>query len=93
VEQGLETLSDEDILEKAKIENRIILTVDLDFGNLLAIQKASFPSVILFRLGNQYYSLINERITLVLQNYSEILKTGAIVSITDQTIRVKKLPI
>jgi predicted nuclease of predicted toxin-antitoxin system len=37
LEQGLEKLTDEQILEKARQEGRIILTVDLDFGTLLAI--------------------------------------------------------
>lgn len=35
-EQKLERLPDPDILEKAKREHRIIITFDLDFGDLLA---------------------------------------------------------
>lgn len=35
-EQGLERLSDNLIMAKAKSENRIVLTFDLDFGDLLA---------------------------------------------------------
>ncbi len=38
-EQGLQRLADEDILMKAKTEERIILTMDLDFTNLLAWNK------------------------------------------------------
>ena len=36
-EQGLERLSDSLIMSKAKSENRIVLTFDLDFGDLLAL--------------------------------------------------------
>jgi predicted nuclease of predicted toxin-antitoxin system len=36
-EQGLERLSDEAILSKARKEERVVLTLDLDFSYLLAI--------------------------------------------------------
>jgi predicted nuclease of predicted toxin-antitoxin system len=36
-EQGLERLSDEAILSKACKEERVVLTLDLDFSYLLAI--------------------------------------------------------
>ncbi|HEY9702480.1 MAG TPA: DUF5615 family PIN-like protein, partial [Allocoleopsis sp.] len=49
-EQGLERLSDTLIMSKAKSENRIVLTFDLDFGDLLAYSGDSLPSVIIFRL-------------------------------------------
>lgn len=58
-EQGLQKLDDEDILIKAKTEERIILTMDLDFTNLLAWSKDTLPSVIIFRLGNENYDKIN----------------------------------
>ncbi len=35
LEQGLYKLSDADVLEKARVENRVLLTMDLDFGYLL----------------------------------------------------------
>ena len=49
-EQGLERLGDNLIMAKAKSENRIVLTFDLDFGDLLAFSGDSLPSVIIFRL-------------------------------------------
>lgn len=52
VDEGLERLADDEILIKARFERRILLTVDLDFGYLLAVSGATLPSVILFRLGN-----------------------------------------
>ena len=46
-EQGLERISDRAILLKAQDEQRIILTVDLDFGFLLATTKI-FPALFYF---------------------------------------------
>ncbi len=46
IEQNLERMPDPNILEKAQQEGRILLTVDLDFAQLLAISGQSLPSVI-----------------------------------------------
>ncbi len=48
-DQKLQTIPDKEILTKAEIENRIILTCDLDFRTLLSFSKESLPSVIIFR--------------------------------------------
>lgn len=93
IEQKLEKLEDEDILIKAQNEQRIILTVDLDFGFLLAIDQSSFPSVILFRLGNESREVIEARLTEVLEQCQNELLTGAIISVSDDTFRVRNLPI
>ncbi|WP_373276077.1 DUF5615 family PIN-like protein [Microcystis aeruginosa] len=71
----------------------MILTVDLDFSQLLAISVDNLPSVILFRLGNENYNLINQRLTIVLRDCTKALKTGAIVSVTDRIFRIRLLPI
>ncbi|CCI09744.1 MAG: DUF5615 family PIN-like protein [Microcystis sp.] len=92
-DEGLQTLSDQEILAKAKREKRIILTVDLDFSQLLAISGDNLPSVILFRLGNENYNLINQRLTIVLRDCTKALKTGAIVSVTDRIFRIRLLSI
>ncbi|GET36003.1 DUF5615 family PIN-like protein [Microseira wollei] len=49
IEEGLERLEDSLILEKARLEGRIVLTFDLDFGDLLAASGDALPSVIIFR--------------------------------------------
>jgi predicted nuclease of predicted toxin-antitoxin system len=93
IEERLEKSSDEQILVKARNEGRIILTVDLDFGSLLAMTKVSFPSVILFRLGNESRELIQQRLEAVLNQCREDLEAGAIISVSDEAFRIRKLPI
>ncbi|YAF95534.1 MAG: DUF5615 family PIN-like protein [Nodularia sp. CChRGM 3473] len=92
-DQGLQKLPDNQILIKARIEDRILLTVDLDFAQLLAVSGDSLPSVILFRLGNQNYNAINKRLTEVLRECQEDLEIGAIISVSNETFRVRQLPI
>ena len=50
MDEGLNRLPDGDILQKARQENRILLTHDLDFGELLAASGGELPIVIIFRL-------------------------------------------
>lgn len=67
--------------------------MDLDFGYLLAVSGAELPSVILFRLGNESYQIIHERLNEVLSLCAGDLKAGAIISVTDEAFRVRRLPI
>lgn len=91
--RGLQKLPDDKILDVARNEGRIILTVDLDFAQLLAVSRESLPSVILFRLGNENYDEINKRLTEILNNCQEDLETGAIISVNNETFRVRRFPI
>ncbi|MEM9542511.1 MAG: DUF5615 family PIN-like protein [Cyanobacteria bacterium P01_E01_bin.42] len=92
-EEGLQRLPDEEIIIKANAERRIILTLDLDFSRLLALSGEQFPSVILFRLGNEDYHIINDRLQDVFACCAEDLQEGAIVSVSSESLRVRKLPI
>ncbi len=92
-EEGLEKLEDQDAVTKAKYEKRIVLTVDLDFGYLLAISGAILPSVILFRLGNESREVIEEYLGDILTQCSSELKAGAIISVRNDGFRVRLLPI
>lgn len=93
VDEGLERLPDDEILVKARLEGRILLTVDLDFGYLLAVSGATLPSVILFRLGNESYEIINEHLAEVLNRFEPDLTAGAIISVSNRDFRVRQLPI
>ena len=92
-DRGLQKLPDDEIFALALVEQRVILTIDLDFAQLLAISQQALPSVILFGLGNENYDEINQRLIEVLDNCQQVLETGAIVSVNNETFRVKKLPI
>jgi len=92
-DEDLQRLPDNEILIKARTEERILLTVDLDFAQLLAVSGDNLPSVILFRLGNENYDVINERLTQVLNECQEDLEVGAIISVSNESFRVRRLPI
>jgi len=92
-DEGLDRLSDANILAKALSEGRIVLTHDLDFGELVAASKAQLPSVITFRLRNMAADHVNRYLEIILANHQHYLETGAVISVTERQIRVRSLPI
>lgn len=92
-EQGLHRYADERVLAKAEAEQRILLTFDLDFGELLALSGGRAPSVVLFRLRNTRADRVWERLTQALESAEEELVRGAVVVVGDQAIRIRRLPI
>lgn len=92
-EEGLQRLPDDQILEMARGENRIVLTFDLDFGDLLAAGGHRLPSVIIFRLHDQTPASVNPKLFSLLAEREEELKAGAIVIVEDRRYRLRSLPI
>jgi|SRR5579884_25362 len=92
-EEGLQRLPDEAVAAKAVAEGRILLTMDLDFGYLLAISRARSPSVVVFRLEDERPQIVSQRLQTVLLQCEDDLTAGAIVSVSEAAIRVRRLPI
>lgn len=93
VEEGLERLSDAAIMEKAAVEERIILTHDLDFGRLLVLSGEDKPSVITFRLSDMRPREVISRLMPLIGDFQDNLTNGAAFVITDKGIRHRPLPI
>jgi predicted nuclease of predicted toxin-antitoxin system len=92
-DEGIDRLSDANILARARTEGRIVLTHDLDFGELVAASKAQLPSVVTFRLRNMAADHVNRYLEIIVANYQERLEAGAVISVTERQIRVRTLPI
>lgn len=92
-EQGLDRMDDSDILAKARAEERVVLTHDLDFGDLLAMSGDELPSVVIFRLKDMRSPNINRYLGAILKQYSDLLEQGAVFSVNERRTRVRRLPI
>ena len=90
---GLAKAKDKAILEEAKSSREIIMTHDLDYGNLLAFSGEKTPSVIIFRVRNTHS---NNLFAQVMDAWTEIEKPlleGAIIILEDSALRIRRLPI
>jgi len=92
-EQGLMRMEDPDIVTKARTEGRIVLTFDLDFGEIMALAGHASPSVILFRMRNQTPMVVTPRLVQVIEECQAHLVAGAFVTVEDHGYRVRRLPI
>jgi predicted nuclease of predicted toxin-antitoxin system len=90
---GLQRASDTQVIELARAEDRIVLSFDLDFGDILALGVTDKPSVILFRLSDERAQSVNARLPTVLNEQIAQLETGALILVEDARYRVRKLPI
>lgn len=93
LELGLERAEDVDLLLLAEREDRIIVSADTDFGTLLALSGGTRPSVILFRSRNALTA--DQHAEPILDNLDDItpdLVEGAVIVISDDRIRIRRLP-
>lgn len=89
---GLGRLPDSQILAKAYAEGYVVLTHDLDFGDLMAASGAIAPSVVIFRLRNMRPESVN-RFLQVIERFQVEHERGAVITVTEGNIRVRELPI
>jgi predicted nuclease of predicted toxin-antitoxin system len=78
-DEGLQRLPNGDIFQKGFAEQRIVLTFDLDFGEIVAGSAGHVVSVVLFRLHDTRTEHVIERLQTVLDQSSAELMVGAIV--------------
>ena len=88
-----EDSSDEAILAYAAENERIVCTQDQDFSDLLALSGRDRPSLVTVRVANPSPTVVTERLVTVLPTVVEDLERGSVVTIEDETVRVRSLPI
>lgn len=84
---------DEFILEYAQKHAYIIVTHDLDFSRLVAINRYTLPSIITFRSPTLTEEFFEFSILHCIENYEKALQNGSMITITPTGIRIKKLPV
>jgi len=91
-ELKLQRLPNGEIFEKAIKEGRIVLTFDLDFGEIISQLHGERMGVVLFRLNNTATQFVIKRLQFVLPDVQESLSVGAIVVIEDSRHRIRRFP-
>lgn len=91
--QGLHRISDEAVFAKAGEEERIVLTFDLGFGEIIARAHGRSTSVILFRVNDTSSSHVTRRLNRVFELSSDVLAEGAVIVVEDSRHRVRRFPL
>jgi len=94
-EQNLHKLPDSEVLGKAKNEERILLTMDLDFARLVSkVREDGLPTVIIFRLSDQRPQNVQAKLVALLPIVEKCIEQGStIMSVSDNNVRIRYLPI
>lgn len=92
-DEGLQRLPNGEIFTKAIAEDRIVVTFDLDFGELAAMAGGLLTSVILFRRRNARADHVIARLSAALEHSAASLRQGAVVVVEESRLRIRELPI
>lgn len=91
---GLVTATDDEIFDRAAEQGLVVVTADSDFGALLAMRRATSPSVV--HLRHVAELVAEEHLQLLVANLPQIaddLDRGAIVSLSPTRLAVRDLPL
>jgi len=90
---GMQRASDLEIVERAQADRSVVVTFDLDFGDILALGVLDRPSVIILRLHDERADFVNDRLAKVLDERQPDLEMGALVLVEDDRYRLRRLPL
>ncbi len=79
-------ISDDDIIQRSYEEDRILITCDKDFGDLVFRERRPHRGVVLLRLEDERPAIIVRVLTRLLDEYADRLG-GRFVVVTEDRVR------
>jgi predicted nuclease of predicted toxin-antitoxin system len=90
---GLSKAKDLELIEYAKENGRVVVTLDSDFHAYLAVNNAEAPSVIRIRREGLKALEMAKLIISIWPKIDLAIQRGAMVTVTEESLRVRTLPI
>jgi predicted nuclease of predicted toxin-antitoxin system len=90
---GMAEAADEELLARAREDERIVVSLEADFHALLVLSNASGPSVIRIRIEGLHAEPLAALLLRVLALCESELQAGAMVSVDESNVRVRSLPL
>lgn len=90
---GFSQAEDAAIIQKAKEENYVVVTLDADFHALLALDEAISPSVIRIRIERLRAKALKDLLLTVIAECRNDLEKGSAITVELNRIRVRRLPL
>ena len=88
---GMQNGSDEDLLEKARIENRLLITRDKGFGVLVFLDKALSTGVILLKITPVTIEEVHKEIYRLFKEHNEEELRGLFCVVEPHRHRIRHL--
>jgi predicted nuclease of predicted toxin-antitoxin system len=92
-EIGMRDADDSEILDYAARDSRVVVTLDRDFPQLLAMTRASRPSVILIRQQRLRALEVAALIQVIWEQHEAALALGCVVKASSRSSRARPLPL
>ncbi len=89
VQDYVRALGDREVLAIAALEQRVLITDDLDFGELVVRERLPHAGVLLFRLGGADPKTKQDWLQFVLTNHAQDLMS--LVVVTARGVRVRHI--
>ena len=89
VEIGLSGASDEEVRAAAIAEQRVLLTLDADFANMLRYPPEETPGVVRLRLHPATEDAIDEMLKSAIPRVAEVSVRGKLVVVDERKIRIR----
>ncbi len=84
---------DTEIIEHARLEGAVVVTLDADFHALLALSGATGPSVIRIRMEGLRAEPLADLLVQLLQRCAKQVDEGALVTVRPHSVGLRRLPI
>lgn len=92
-DSGMSRADDLEVLERAKLERRVCVTLDADFHALMATGAVSGSSVVRIRREGLDGQALAALLKKVWPGIEAALRDGALVTLTERSVRTRRLPI
>ncbi len=92
-EVGLASADDTTIIQVARQQERVVVTLDADFHALLALSGADKPSVVRIRIEGLRAEPLAALLLALLAERSAELERGALLTVQSKRVRIRYLPI
>lgn len=93
VDLDMSRATDREIINYAQQEGRICITLDSDFHTILAVNGMDGPSVVRVRQERLCGVNMAKLLKQIWVQIESQLEAGSVVTVTDEAIRIRKLPV
>jgi predicted nuclease of predicted toxin-antitoxin system len=90
-DQGLRGRGDHEIADMCRSENRVLLSLDLDFSNILMYPPENYPGLIVLRLRKKSRAAVRRVATRVINHLNKETLAGRLWVVDEHRIRIHRV--